>query len=67
MHLEVIRGPEAANQRFIACSESIYTKKLGKIVTNEFGPERYKITIKEKGNNRYKAANISNIIAIKTF
>lgn len=60
MHLEALRRPEAANQRFIAYSERLFEKEVGDILHAEFSSKGYTIPTKEMEGEREKNTKISN-------
>jgi hypothetical protein len=46
MHLEGLRKPEAANQRFIAYSERVHEIEIAQALAAEFGPLGYTLPTK---------------------
>lgn len=60
MHVEAIRNPKAANQRFIAYSERIYPKLAVDWLSEEFAAKGYTIPTKEAAGERDKDARVSN-------
>ena len=58
MHLEGLRRPEAANQRFIGCHETIYPKEILDVLSEHFGPQGFTIPTKEDGEH-IKSARVS--------
>ena len=46
-HLEALRRPEAANQRFILSNETIWFQRVAQVLQEEFQPQGYNITTKE--------------------
>ena len=67
LHLEALKRPEAANQRFIAYSERLYMKEVGDILAAEFSPKGYTIPTKEKAGERERDARVSNLKSRTTF
>jgi nucleoside-diphosphate-sugar epimerase len=67
LHLEALRRPEAANQRFIAYSERLYMKEVGDILAAEFIPKGYTITTNEKSGERERDTRVSNLKSRTTF
>jgi len=60
MHLEGLRRPEAANQRFIGYGARIYPKDAADALHEHFGPQGYTVTTKEAAGERDKAPRVSN-------
>ena len=60
MHLEGLRRPEAANQRFIGYGGRIYPKEIADALHEHFGPQGYTIPTKEADGERDKSARVSN-------
>lgn len=60
MHLEAIRNPNAANQRFIAYSEKVYPKQAVDWLAEEFAAKGYTIPTKEAARSRDRDAKVSN-------
>lgn len=60
IHVEAIRNPKAANQRFIAYSERVYPKQAVDWLAEEFAAKGYTIPTKEAAGERDKDARVSN-------
>lgn len=56
LHLEALRRPEAANQRFIAYSGSLYQPEVADIFSAEFSSKGYTIPTNVKEGERVKDA-----------
>ena len=68
LHLEAVRRPDVANQRFLAYSERIYGNQFNEWIAAEFGPKGYKVPKKdEKAKELSKDARVSNKKARETF
>ena len=60
-HVEAVRKPEAANQRFCCHSGEIsYWKEIADWLDGEFGPQGYTVTTQEAAGERVNMARLSN-------
>lgn len=46
-HYEALVRPDAAGNRFILCSDSIYMTEMGQILHKDWGENGYKVTNKQ--------------------
>lgn len=67
LHLEGIRVPEAANNRFIAYSEPIFEKEIAAAFHERFGPLGFTVPTEVLVSDYEKDAKINNEKSKKTF